>query len=75
MSGPVVDVGTVTPNDSTTIEVTRAIYVGTAGNLAVRIGSGASVVFKSVGAGTILPIRADRVLATGTTAGDILALY
>ena len=54
--------------------VTRAIYVGSGGTLAVRLLSGQTVTFAGVSAGSILPPRADRVLATGTTAGSIVGL-
>ncbi len=65
----------VTPNDTLDLsEATRAIYVGAGGALAVRLLSGQTATFAGVAAGTILPLRADRVLATGTTAGSIVGL-
>jgi hypothetical protein len=65
----------VTPSDSETIPYPRAIYVGVAGDVAVTMkGKTGSVVFKSAPVG-ILPIRPVQILATGTTATDILALY
>ena len=66
----------VTPDDvNDLVNTSRSIYVGTAGDVAVHmIGKSAPVVFKAVPVG-ILPIRADRVLATGTTATDIVALW
>jgi hypothetical protein len=33
------------------------------------------VVFQAVAAGTLLPIRAARINATGTTAGGLIALW
>ncbi len=66
---------TVTPSDTIDLsEVTRAIYVGSGGALAVRLLSGQTVTFAGVSAGSILPLGADRVLATGTTAGSIVGL-
>jgi hypothetical protein len=66
---------TVTPSDTIDLfEVTRAIYVGSGGALAVRLLSGQTVTFAGVSAGSILPLRADRVVATGTTAGSIVGL-
>ena len=55
----------------------RAIYVGTSGNLAVQHtdGGNSPVTFKNVGDGVLLPIGATRVLSTGTTAADIVAVY
>ena len=66
----------VTPDDlNDLVNTSRSIYVGTAGDVAVHmIGQSAPVVFKAVPVG-VLPIRVDRVLATGTTAADIVALW
>lgn len=76
LSGPVSNAVPIVPDDDVDIDVvSRCVYVGSAGNLAVIMNSGQSVVFVGVNAGTFLPIRVDRVLATGTTAGDILNLY
>lgn len=56
--------------------VTRAIYVGTAGDLKVKRlgGTQRDVTFKNVPAGTILPIRVVQVYNNGTTASDIVGL-
>jgi len=65
----------VTPSDSTALaETTRALYVGGAGDISVLMQSGASLDFTAVPVGTVLPIRVDRVNATGTTASAIVAL-
>lgn len=66
----------VTPSDATVLDTTRALYVGTGGNVAVYMaGKTTSVVFPNVQDGSILPIRVDRVLSTSTTASNIVALY
>lgn len=65
----------VTPGDTTNIPVCRALYIGTGGNLAVRMAQeGETITFLNVSAG-IFPIQVDRVLSTGTTASNIIALY
>lgn len=65
----------VTPHDTNEIaSVCRALYIGGGGNITVRMG-GANVVFVAVPQGTILPIRTDMVLSSGTTATSIVALY
>lgn len=64
----------VTPSDATVFEVCRALYVGTTGNIAVRMADGTSLTFTSVPVG-ILPIQVDMVKSTGTTASNIIALY
>jgi len=66
-----------TYSDTDVIENTRALYVGAGGNVKVTMVEGGDVTFQSVAAGTILPIQAVRIWATGTSvaAGAILALY
>lgn len=74
-TSPIVWAEDVTPSDSATLmKVTRAVYVGTGGDLAVHLIGGTAITFKNVANGTLLPIRVDQVLATGTTADDIRAL-
>lgn len=70
----------VTPNDDTDLTVTpRALYVGSGGDVVVHLrnGSGvaASVTLSNVAAGSVLAVRPTRVLATGTTASGIVALW
>jgi hypothetical protein len=67
----------VTPSDSASLpNKPRALYVGTAGNLAIRnTTDGVTVTLVGVPAGSLLPVRPDRVMATGTTASNIVALY
>lgn len=65
----------VTPNDATDLaEITRAVYVGGGGALAVVLNSSAELVLLNVAAGALLPLRARRVKATGTTATGIVGL-
>jgi hypothetical protein len=74
-SAPAADAFAITPSDAVDFtNDTRAIYVGGAGNLTVVMQSGAVVLFTAVPAGTVLPIRADRVNATGTTATAMVGL-
>ena len=52
------------------------LYIGGAGDVEVTMESGSTpVVFKSVSAGTFLPILVTHVLPGNTTATEILALY
>jgi hypothetical protein len=65
----------VTPDDNTDLQAKpRALWIGGAGNVAINNGS-QTVTLQSVPAGTLLPLRPDRVMATGTTASGIVALY
>lgn len=75
MSYPAEHAEAVTPSDSTDlVVVSRALYVGVTGDVAVVMASGAAVTFVGVAAGSLLPIRVSRVKATATTATSILAL-
>lgn len=66
----------VTPNDSSDLShVARALYIGGTGNIKIDTPNGDTVTFNNVAAGTLLPVRADRVYSTGTTATDIVALF
>ncbi|WP_170118382.1 spike base protein, RCAP_Rcc01079 family [Phreatobacter oligotrophus] len=50
------------------------LYVGGAGSLVVRPWDQRTVTFGAVNAWTLLPLRCDRVLATGATATNMVAL-
>lgn len=66
-----IDAVAVTPG-SNSIRTTRALYVGTAGDVTVTMASGNSVTFSAVPAGTILPVQASKVTAAPA---NTLALY
>lgn len=75
LSGPASSGFTITPSDGSDLtETTRALYVGTAGNLAVQMLTGETLTLSGVPAGSFLPLRVNRVLATGTTAAAIVGL-
>lgn len=72
----------VVPADNTAIPECRAIWVGGAGNIAVKFAdvadptvSGGAVTIVGVPAGTLLPFRVKCVMSTNTTATSIVALY
>lgn len=67
----------ITPVDGADLAVsTRAIYVGGSGDIVVILeGDATTVTFKSVVAGTVLPIRVKQLHAALTTATDIIGLY
>ncbi len=64
----------ITPSDTVAVSKTAAIYVGGAGNLTVQGENSVAVTFYNVPAGTVLPIVANLVKATGTTATNLVAL-
>lgn len=66
----------ITKSDATVFsQPARSLYVGGTGDVAVRMIDGTTVTFSAVPAGMLLPIRADKVLSTGTTATLIIGLY
>ena len=73
---PAAGVLAITPSDSISLpRITRGVYVGGAGSVSALMADGTSAVFAGVQAGSLLPLRATRINATGTTATLILALY
>lgn len=73
---PASNVEVVTPSDAVDLSyVSRALYIGGAGNVTVIMQGGQTVTFSGVSAGQILPIRVKQVKASGTTATLILSLY
>ena len=63
----------VTPNDSTVFQA-GILYVGTAGDVRVITYGGNTVTFVAVPAGMTLYVLATSVLATSTTASNILVM-
>lgn len=77
LNSPALSGAAITPDDDNDLPVTsRAIYVGSAGSLKVILaGDTAAITLAAVSAGQVLPLRAKRVLATGTTAGSLVGLW
>ena len=70
----------ITPSDTTDLtDIPKGLYVGMGGDLAMiglKDAPGATgEVWKDVPAGAVVPFRPRRILATGTTAANLLALY
>lgn len=75
-TSPASNFAAVTPSDSVNLTYfTRALYVGTGGNVVVVSPSGTAVTFSNVPDGAILPVKAMRVNSTNTTASNIVALW
>lgn len=75
-NGPAADAAAVTPSDTTDLATSsRFLYVGGAGDVIVTTTGGETVTFKAVPVGTVLPVRASRVLATGTTATNLVSMW
>lgn len=76
LDSPARDAQAVTPSDTVALSaITRGVYVGQTGALAVQMAGGQTVVFQGLPAGSLLPIRASHIRATGTTATGLVALW
>ncbi|MFC6911734.1 hypothetical protein ACFQGS_23650, partial [Novosphingobium lubricantis] len=66
----------VQPSDQAELpQVPKAIYVGQGGNISlIPLRGTAPVTFYNVAGGSILDVRARAVMATGTTALDMVGL-
>lgn len=72
----------VTPSDTDEIPAITGgtnngcvLYIGTPGNVRVKTIGGDDVTFTGVYAGQFFPVQVIQVFATGTTAGEIIALW
>jgi hypothetical protein len=72
--GPAISVLNITPSNTTVLNPTRAIYVGVAGNLNVVMYDGTTAIFNALAAG-MYPLSVTKVMATSTTATNIIGLY
>tara|TARA_Y100000356_G_C11253316_1_gene288491 strand:+ start:215 stop:706 length:492 start_codon:yes stop_codon:yes gene_type:complete len=66
---------TIVIYEAVTSRSAAVLYVGTGGNVRVLTAGGDDVVIVGVAAATFIPINVVQVLATDTTAADILALW
>ncbi|MGO4815252.1 hypothetical protein AB4156_37700 [Cupriavidus sp. 2MCAB6] len=75
ITGPSETYFAITPSDTVDFaEIANSIRVGTGGDVVAVRPDGTSVTFKNCAAGEVLPIRARRVNASGTTALDLVGL-
>ena len=70
--GSAVSAFAVVPSDTTVFAATRAVYVGVTGDIALRMSDGSLVTLVAVPAGSLLPISADKIMATNTTATSMV---
>jgi hypothetical protein len=76
LTAPPEDAAAIAPSDGAGLShVTRAIYVGGGGDLRLRLLGGGLVTLAAVPAGSLLPLRAVQVYATGTSATALVALW
>lgn len=75
VSSPARDAFAVVPHDIEPLaRLPKALLVGSAGTLTLRAVDAAADVALVVTAGQLVPIRASHVRASGTSAGQIVAL-
>jgi hypothetical protein len=66
----------IVPSDAAPLpHITRALYVGGAGDVALRLQGGSDVVLRGVQAGSLIPMRIERVHSAGTTATGLVGLW
>lgn len=76
LTGPLIGGFDVTPDDGADLTILpRALMVTGSGDIAVVLKDGSSLTLPGMAEGVIYPLRAVRVLATGTTATGIKGLY
>lgn len=75
LQSPAGNIAAITPSDSADLaQVTRAINVATSGSVRV-VTPGGQMADVFIAAGIAFPLRAARVMATGTTATGIRGLW
>ncbi|MDD9715143.1 hypothetical protein PVW48_00140 [Dinoroseobacter sp. PD6] len=75
MTSPAVAAEIIIPANGRELNyATRAVYVGSGGDLSMELLNGDVVTFKNLASGTLLPVRARRVRNSDTTASDLIGL-
>ena len=69
------NIDSITPADSELVNMSRAVYVGSAGNMKVITYGDETITFQGIPAGSLLPIVVKQIYSTDTTASAILVLY
>lgn len=74
-NGPVTGGVAVTPSASALARPIRGFHVGVSGDVNVTLLDGATVLLKNCAAGSYYPYACTHVLATNTTATNIIGLF
>lgn len=73
-AGPASTGFAITPHDTNEVpEITRALYIGSGGDLVIELSGGGEVTLKAVPTGALLPLRVRKV-KLATTAALIVGL-
>lgn len=73
-SQPAFDFFTIAPSDADKIAYCRALFVGGGGDVTIKNLNGELVTFKNLPNAFVLPVMFDCVMATNTTATDLVGL-
>lgn len=74
---PATGVAAVTPSDVALLPggTCRSLYVGSGGDVAIVAADGSTATFTNILGGTYIVVMVQQVMATGTTASSIVAMY
>jgi hypothetical protein len=76
LTSPAERAAEIAPSDAEPLaHVTRALYVGGAGDVALRLSGGGEAVLRNLPAGSLLPLRVAMVRRAGTTATHLVGLW
>lgn len=73
LTKPADDFEAVTPSDTQGVYY-RGIYIGVSGDVVLVNKRGVAVTFKNAQAGSVIPASPHRVMATNTTATDLVGM-
>lgn len=65
------------PSDDHSLErIPKALFIGTGGDILLQcIDDDAPVLFRNIPSGAILPVRAKKIHASGTSASNLVGLF
>ena len=76
LTAPPEEAAAIAPDDAADLAfATRALYVGTGGDVRLRMLGGGEVALTNLASGSLIPIRAIKVFATGTNANGLIGLW
>lgn len=69
------DATAITPADGSDLPRAGLVYVGGAGDVKITTIGGTDIVFSGMAAGSVVPVRAKKVFAAGTTATNLVLCH
>lgn len=75
LTSPGIEAFPVAPSNSANLtHVTRALYVGSTGDVRLELVDGSEVTFRAMQAGMMYPLRVRKVFRGGTTADNLIGV-